>query len=119
VISRQTYPSILPGDILLVDLNQRVGHEFSGVHFVIALHHSSPQNSTVVVVPLSSYKARALRQDELFVGQVLYWSGQDSVAKVGQIVCVAKERILRHRGTVGISVLNKIRQKVIDTVVAA
>ncbi len=100
-MSRNQFPVCQQGDVLLVDFHSRVGDELTGPHYAITMHHSDASNSTVVVVPLTSYKAKNPRLDELNLGSILWWTQKDSIAKVGQVVCIAKERIVKFSGCVG------------------
>lgn len=104
--------TIRTGDIVLVDFGDRVGQEISGPHYAISLEYSSQNKATVVVVPLTSYKARTLYKHDLYLGSVLWWTGKDSVAKFNQTVGIDKQRIIKFCGFVGNKNLSMIRKKI-------
>lgn len=110
------YMHCRPGDIFSVDFDDRVGHEISGTHFAVALQDSRASWSTVIVVPLTSYKGKPLHPGNLHVGSLLWWTGKDSIAKVDQVCCISKQRILRHCGFAGSKALGKIRNSLFEVI---
>ena len=42
------------GEIYEVEFGENIGDEFSGIHFAMVLQNSSPSNSKVLVIPISS-----------------------------------------------------------------
>jgi mRNA-degrading endonuclease toxin of MazEF toxin-antitoxin module len=105
-----------PGDILSVDFDHRVGDEITGNHFAVAVQDSPASWSTVIVVPLTSYKGKPLHRGNLYLGSLLWWTGKDSIAKVSQVCCISKERILKHCGFAGSKALEKIRDSLFEVI---
>lgn len=71
--SSKYLPCYRRGNIINVNFGFNLGSELGGLHYAVVLADSTQSNPTVVVAPMTSYKAgRKIRKDELFIDDRLF-----------------------------------------------
>lgn len=84
------------GEIYEVEFGENIGDEFSGLHFAMVLQNSSPSNSKVLVIPISSrvdeYNIQFTLDVESFVGDNRITGG----FVMGEARWISKQRILKY-----------------------
>ena len=71
--SSKYLPCYRRGNIINVNFGFNLGSELGGLHYAVVLADSAQSNPTVVVAPMTSYKAgRKIRKDELFIDDRLF-----------------------------------------------
>lgn len=71
--SSKYLPCYRRGNIINVNFGFNLGSELGGLHYAVVLADSTQSNPTVVVAPITSYKAgRKIRKDELFIDDRLF-----------------------------------------------
>lgn len=84
------------GEIYEVEFGENIGDEFSGLHFAMVLQNSSPSNSKVLVVPISSrideYNIQFTIDVESYVGDNRITGG----FVIGEAKWISKQRITKY-----------------------
>lgn len=71
--SSKYLPCYRRGNIINVNFGFNLGSELGGLHYAVVLADSTQSNPTVVVAPMTSYKAgRKIRKDALFIDDRLF-----------------------------------------------
>lgn len=86
----------MTGEIYEVEFGENIGDEFSGLHFAMVLQNSSPSNSKVLVIPISSrvdeYNIQYTLDVESYVGDNRITGG----FVMGEAKWISKQRILKY-----------------------
>ncbi|MBP3256046.1 MAG: type II toxin-antitoxin system PemK/MazF family toxin [Clostridia bacterium] len=105
------------GEIYLIEFGQNVGSELSNTHMGIIIQDSAKNNysSTVIVVPISS-SPKIYDTHEIILFEDLkngYLNKLPSKAKVEQMICVDKARLIHRIGELTPEFMNRLARKVL------
>ena len=105
------------GEIYLIEFGQNVGSELSNTHMGIIIQDSTKNNysSTVIVVPISS-SPKIYDTHEIILFEDLkngYLNKLPSKAKVEQMICIDKARLIHRIGELTPEFMNRLARKVL------
>jgi len=105
------------GDIYMVEFGQNIGKELSNRHMAIVMQNSTSNiaSHTVNVIPISSSKHPnpthiTIKKEDIKTGKL---NKLPSIAKVDQITCIDKARMVYKIGSVTENFMNKLELKII------
>ena len=105
------------GDIYLIDFGQNVGTELSNTHMGIIIQDSlkNSVSSTVVVIPISSSKKlydthEKITNSDLQLGKL---NKIPSKAKVEQITCIDKARLIHKIGELTPEFMKRLEKRIL------
>lgn len=105
------------GEIYLIEFGQNVGSELSNTHMGIIIQDSAKNNysSTVIVVPISS-SPKIYDTHEIILFEDLkngYLNKLPSKAKIEQMICIDKARLIHRIGELTPEFMNRLARKVL------
>lgn len=105
------------GDIYLIDFGQNIGNELCNTHMGIIIQDSLKNSisSTTIVIPISSSPKlydthEKIVESDILVGKL---NKLPSKAKVEQIMCIDKARLIHKIGQVTPSFINRLEKRIL------
>jgi len=84
------------GEIYEIEFGENIGDEFSGLHFGMVLQNSSPSNSKVLVIPISSRIEEYNIKYTLDVESYVEGNRISGGFVMGEAKWISKQRILKY-----------------------